>query len=33
MELIATQARRAELISQLELRVVSDREVGEGFHD
>jgi hypothetical protein len=33
MELIATQARRAELISQLDLRVVSDREVGESFHD
>jgi hypothetical protein len=33
MELIATEARRAELISQLDLRVVSDREVGEGFHD
>jgi hypothetical protein len=33
MELIATQARRAELISQLDLRVVSDRELGEGFHD
>jgi hypothetical protein len=33
MELIATQARRAELINQLDLRVVSDREVGESFHD
>jgi hypothetical protein len=33
MELIATQARRAELISQLDLRVVSDRELGGGFHD
>jgi hypothetical protein len=33
MELIATLARRAELISQLDLRVVSDREVGESFHD
>jgi hypothetical protein len=33
MELMATRARRAELISQLDLRVVSDREVGEGLHD
>lgn len=33
LELIATRARRAELISQLDLQVVSDREVGEDLHD
>jgi hypothetical protein len=33
MELSATEAKRAELISQLNLGVVSQREVGEAFHD
>jgi hypothetical protein len=33
MELSATEAKRAELISQLDLRVVSDHEIGAAFHD
>ena len=33
IELSATEAKRAELIGELNLRIISDRKIGEHFHE